>query len=97
MTTFLSMWPWRGELTARPATMREISEAVAARYGLPIEQLKGPDRKRSVAWARQEAFDAIYATGRYSLPQIGRYFNRDHTTVLHGVRRVRALAQQEAA
>ena len=31
----------------------------------------------------------------YSLPEIGRRFDRDHTVVLHGVRRIEALLQSD--
>lgn len=67
--------------------MREISTIVATRYGLTLEALRGPSRKRDLAHPRQEAFYEIYKTGLFSLPQIGAWFGgRDHTTVYHGCR-----------
>lgn len=72
----------------RPSTMRDVAIEVAARHGSTIAELRGCSRQRCVAWARQEAFAEIYSLGRFSLPQIGRFFgDRDHTTVLFGIRR----------
>lgn len=77
---------WKGEIGA-PVTMREIAERVAFRVGVSLEDLRGASRKRYIAHPRQEVFALIYATDRFSLPQIGRYFGgRDHTTILYGIR-----------
>lgn len=75
--------------------MRDIAIEVAARYGLPLGELTGPARHKSVCAARFEAMHLIYQerwpNGRrvYSLPQIGKFFNRDHTTVLNALKRYR--------
>lgn len=79
---------WKGEIEARP-TAKAIAIQVADRHGLTLEDLRGPCRRREVAWPRQEAMAAVYANCRVSLPWVGRFFgNRDHTTVLHAIRRV---------
>lgn len=71
----------------RRLMMKEIASEVAERHELTLEDLRGPSRYRTVAWARQEAMALIRAEGRYSYPQIGRFFGgRDHTTILVGVR-----------
>ena len=74
---------------ARRRTMREIGEAVAARYGLRLEHIRGPSLERKhVVPARQEAMAIAYQTGRWSDAAIGRYFGgRDHSTVNHARRR----------
>jgi chromosomal replication initiation ATPase DnaA len=64
---------------------RIIAE-VARRHGLTPKIILGRCRVQKAAHARQEAMALIYETGQVSLPWIGRKFNRDHTTVLHGVR-----------
>lgn len=76
-------------------TMREIAEDVAARHGVTVVLLRSPLRFRKLAWPRQEAMALMYAQGRYSHPQIGRYFGRDHTTVIYGVK-AHAKRQEEA-
>lgn len=81
----------------RPGTMREIAALIAKKYELSLDELKGPTRERRVSWPRQEAFALIYAQGSLSLPQIGQFFGgRDHTTVLHGIRRHKARVAEEA-
>jgi hypothetical protein len=84
---------WRG-LIAQPAvardrapSMKEIAESVSWRYGVPMEDLRGPSRLKAFALARQAAMYEMVVEDRWSLPQIGLYFDRDHTTVLHGYRR----------
>jgi chromosomal replication initiation ATPase DnaA len=69
-------------------TWQEIASAVAWRHGVTLEDMRGPRVFRKVAYARHEAFSELYKTGRFSLPRIGKWFgDRDHTTVLHGIRK----------
>lgn len=83
-------------------TKREIAETVAAKHGLTLKELFEPTHRWRISHARQEAFALCYARrdlsrgqfDPYSLPAIGRYFRRDHTTVLWGVR---AYARRQAA
>lgn len=67
-----------------PPTMRGIAEGVAERYGLTLADLKSPTQAHRVAHPRQEAMALIYAEGRYSEPQIGRFLNRDASTIHYG-------------
>lgn len=60
---------------------------VAAFYGLTPLQLLADSRKLRFAKPRQVAMYLARETGA-SLPEIGRHFCRDHTTVLHAVRTV---------
>jgi len=68
-------------------TMRRIAGEVAARHRLTLDDLTGPRVARPLVRARWEAMAAIRAQTRFSLPQIGQFFNRDHTTVLAGIRK----------
>jgi chromosomal replication initiator protein len=84
MTALLSIW--KGPMQREK--MADIATRVAISHGLSLADLRGSQTHRAVAWPRQQAFAEIYATGRYSLPQIGQFFGgRDHTTILHGTRR----------
>lgn len=70
----------------RPS-MRAIARKVADESGYTMDDLVGPSHVRAVAHARQRAMYEIYATGFFSLPQIGRLLGgRDHTTILYGCR-----------
>lgn len=64
--------------------MAQIAERIAASRGITLAELRGPSRQRPVAWCRQDAMLALRRAG-YSASTIGRYFRRDHTTVVHGV------------
>ena len=70
------------------ARMSEIAARVAAAYRLSMAEIRGPFRQARIAHPRQEAMRIMYEAG-YSTPRIGRFFRRDHTTVLHGVRAAR--------
>ena len=65
--------------------LRSICIETAANYGLTEDILKGPDKTKGVSQVRQEVMYLMRQAG-ISYQQIGRYFNRDHTTILHGER-----------
>lgn len=73
--------------------VREALEEVAKAHGCRVDDIIGPSRLKAFARARFEAMWRIRrlrtASGeRYSLPAIGEIFgDRDHTTILHGIRR----------
>jgi chromosomal replication initiator protein len=78
-------------------TMASILCAVAERYGVSVEDLKGPRRYRNFVIPRHEAMYEMVERRLWSLPQIGRFMGgRDHTTVLNGWRR-HAERMREAA
>lgn len=85
---------WKGEmLVPSPVTtMADILADVAQRHELTVAELKSPEKTRKVAYARQEAMwimakvERKDGVARYSLPMIGAFLNRDHTTVIHGIR-----------
>ena len=75
-------------LTPHPCT-RIINET-ALEHGIPRQRLLSPDRTQYTVRIRQLAMWRCRQAG-VSLPVIGRYFgNRDHTTVLHAVRKIEA-------
>ncbi|MEM1066035.1 MAG: chromosomal replication initiator protein DnaA [Pseudomonadota bacterium] len=81
----------------RKITVEEIQRKVADHYNIRISDLVGPKRVRTFARPRQVAmYLAKHMTSR-SLPEIGRRFGgRDHTTVMHGVRRIEELKQNDS-
>ena len=67
-----------------------ISE-VAANAGLTYDDIVGPCRNKPVVRARHAAMYLAYRDLGKSTTQIGKAFgNRDHTTVLHAIRKVEA-------
>lgn len=60
---------------------------VAMKHGVLIRDILGPGRQTNIAAARHEAMDLIYRHTKASASQVGRYMQRDHTTVLHALRK----------
>ena len=81
----------------RKITIEEIQRKVSDHYNIRMSDLVGPKRVRNLARPRQVAmWLAKHLTAR-SLPDIGKRFgNRDHTTVIHGVRRIEELKGTDA-
>lgn len=65
------------------STMRVVAEGVAEMYGLSMDDIAGPETKRSVSIARQHVMFELVRAG-FSTSEVGRLVNRDHTTVTHG-------------
>ena len=63
-----------------------VLQAVANRYRLTVDDIKGPSRKAYICRARWDAMKLLRERG-LSLPSIGIMLNRHHTAVLHGLRR----------
>jgi chromosomal replication initiator protein len=82
----------------RKVTVDEIQKAVADHYLLKQSDLLSERRTRAVARPRQLAMYLAKSLTTRSYPDIGRRFGgRDHTTVLHAVRRIEALKAEDAA
>lgn len=87
ITGYLVRNPWGWTMTQGFANARQVMDEVAERRGLSVADLKGRSRHRPVVLARQEAMYLMrHHFAHYSLPLIGSFFDRDHTTVLHGCR-----------
>ena len=77
-------------------TIELIQNTVAAHFNLNIHEMLSARRTRSLARPRQIAMylAKLYTTN--SLPEIGRKFtNRDHTTVIHAVKKIEELMQKD--
>lgn len=73
----------------RVRTMRAIAFEVCQAYKVPAIDLWASRRGQTLDTCRQEAYFRMRHETTMSLPAIGRRCgNRDHTTILHGVRRV---------
>ncbi len=76
----------------RKVTIEEIKRRVADYYSLRMNDLISPRRARAVARPRQVAMFLCKTLTSKSLPEIGRGFGgRDHTTVIHAVRKIEEL------
>ncbi len=80
----------------RPITVDEIIAVTSASFGVSTTDLLGPSRKQPLARARQVAMYLCRELTDLSLPKIGREFGgRDHTTVLHGIDKVKQIMQSD--
>lgn len=78
--------------TIKTLRIREIQIAVCNRYGLTLQELVAERRFRPLVRTRQVAMYLCSALTGKSLPAIGRSFGgKDHTTVLHAIRKVKTL------
>ena len=78
-------------------TVDDIQKTVAEYYGLKQADLLCERRNRAIARPRQTAMWLCKQLTTRSLPDIGRRFGgRDHTTVLHAVRRIEELKALDA-
>jgi hypothetical protein len=68
-------------------TMQELACQVAQSHGITPNELKGPCRSANLVEARQEFCVNAYNNLSKTLPQIGRFLSRDHTTILYYLRR----------
>ena len=82
--------------TNKPINIDTIQNIVAAHFNLNIHEMLSARRSRSLARPRQIA---MYLAKQYttnSLPDIGRKFsNRDHTTVIHAVKKIDELINKD--
>ena len=76
----------------RKVTIEEIQRKVAEHYNIRLSDMIGPKRLRNIARPRQIAMYLSKQLTPRSLPEIGRRFGgRDHTTIMHGVRKIEEL------
>ena len=76
----------------RKVSIEEIQRKVAEHYNIRLADMIGPKRVRTVARPRQIAMYLSKQMTSRSLPEIGRRFGgRDHTTIMHGVKKIEEL------
>lgn len=81
----------------RRITIDEIQRRVSEHYNLKLTDMHSTRRSRNVARPRQVAMYLSKQLTARSLPEIGRKFGgRDHTTVMHAVRKIEELMDDDA-
>src|SRR3954468_12231462 len=86
--TVLGRLPAPSSLPPQAASLEAIQQAAAAAFDLSPERLLARDRSPKVALARQVAMYLARELTDVSLPEIGRGFERDHSTVVHAHKRI---------
>jgi len=77
-------------------TIDRIQRATAKEFGIELDELLSKRRARAIARPRQVAMYLSKTLTTRSLPDIGRRFGgRDHTTVIHAVKRIESLRSED--
>jgi len=78
-------------------TIEMITELISRQFRVSISDMKSRSRKKVLTFPRQVA---MYLCRKYtddSLADIGRAFNRDHSTVLHSIKKVTNLSARDTS
>jgi chromosomal replication initiator protein len=78
-------------------TSATIMAQTAAYFGLTLEDLRGQSRSRVLVNARQIAMYLCRELTAMSLPEIGKEFSKDHTTVMHANKKIGQLMAERRA
>jgi chromosomal replication initiator protein len=77
-------------------TIEHIQRKVSEFFGLRLADMRARRRTKAVAFPRQIAMYFARQLTHASLTEVGRAFDKDHTTVLHAVTKVETLIRQDA-
>lgn len=70
-------------------SINQIKKVVCKYFKVSIEDLNSKKKNSSIAWPRQVSMYLATELTTLSLPEIGREFNRDHSTVIHAKEKVK--------
>ncbi len=84
---------WGGE--EKMVTIEHIQRRVSEFFGLKLGDMRTRTRTKTVAFPRQIAMYFARQLTHASLTEVGRAFDKDHTTVLHAVTKVTALMRED--
>ncbi len=76
------------EKEKKPITIDLIKEIVGDKYGLKMDDFQSKNRQSAIAYPRQIAMYLSRSLTSLSLVKIADQFNRDHTTVMHGIEKI---------
>ena len=87
--------PYR-QFILKVITVDKIQNVVSNYFNIPLNEMLSQRRSRPLARPRQIAMFLSKKMTARSLPEIGRRFaNRDHTTVIHAVKTITRLSEQD--
>jgi chromosomal replication initiator protein len=81
--------------SGRGVTPSAVLQAVARYFGVSVDELKSKARHKTIVVPRQIAMYLLCEDAHLSTPEAGRLLNRDHTTVLHGMKLVAMDIERE--
>ena len=74
-----------------------IIRTTASAYGFSVDDVLSPSRRQPLVLCRQISMYLCRELTDLSLPKIGEHFQRDHTTVLHSVEKVKRILRSDRA
>ena len=74
-----------------------ITELVSDQFKLSLNELRSRSRKRAIAFPRQVAMYLCRKYTEETLAEIGKVFNRDHSTVMHAVKVVSSMNRRDTS
>ena len=80
-----------------PLGPETIIRNTAASFGFSVDDVLSASRRQPLVLCRQVAMYLCRELTDLSLPKIGEHFNRDHTTVLHSVEKVKRILRSDRA
>ena len=66
---------------------KRIIAECAEEFGITVKDILGNSRVNHIVMARRKAAWIFYQRGTMSYPQIGRLLNKDHSTIIHAVKK----------
>jgi chromosomal replication initiator protein len=76
---------------------RAISEMVGRQFAVSMSEMESKSRKKSISYPRQVAMYLSRKHTDQTLADIGKVFNRDHSTVLHAVKVIGELKRRDTS
>jgi chromosomal replication initiator protein len=86
------------DLLPKPSTIEpaEVMSQVAGAFGVTVQNMIGPDRRKEIVLPRQIAMYLLRKEANYSLPKIGEAMGgRDHTTVMYACQKVTDMLERD--
>jgi len=90
---------WFGDLIfGGPRTeyfsIKQVQDAVAKHFGISIQQMRSDCRTYHITRARQIGYYLARECTKFSIEQIALQFNRDHSSLCHGVKKIKAMVDR---
>ena len=85
----------RQELPAKSITPQKVTRAVAKEFGILISELRSTRRSQSLVLPRQCAMWLCRKLCHASYPELGQFFERQHSSVIHAVRKLESRLDHE--
>ena len=95
ITPFIGVNFETGEWSTAPTTLKRIVQAVCSAWGVTEIEIRSTRRNRKYARPRQAAYLLASERLPYSIARIGMLLDRDHSTVLHGIKVAKAETDPE--